>query len=63
MKDNFLCNLLDQMIDFFQHLAVQVYRMPWQEIENSLGQRLASQVKVCNKIDDLDLFEYRLMCF
>jgi hypothetical protein len=57
MTDDFFCNRLDQMIDLRHPLAVLANRMPWQEIEASLVQRLARQVKAGKKIEDLDLFD------
>ena len=56
MIDDFFRNRLDQMIDLRHPLAVLANRMPWQEIEASLAQRWARQVKAGKKIDDLDLF-------
>ncbi len=56
MTDDFFRNRLDQMIDLRHPLAVLAYRMPWQEIEASLAQRWARQVKAGKKIEDLDLF-------
>ena len=44
------------MIDLRHPLAVLANRMPWQEIEASLAQRWARQVKAGKKIEDLDLF-------
>jgi IS5 family transposase len=43
------------MIDLRHPLAVLANRMPWQEIESSLAQRWARQVKAGKKIEDLDL--------
>ena len=45
MVDDFFRNRLDQMIDLRHPLAVLANRMPWQEIEASLAQRWARQVK------------------
>ena len=56
MVDDFFRNRLDQMIDLRHPLAVLANRMPWQEIEASLAQRWARQVKAGKKIEDLDLF-------
>jgi IS5 family transposase len=56
MTDDFFRNRLDQMIDLRHPLAVLANRMPWQEIEASLAQRWARQVKAAKKIEDLDLF-------
>ena len=56
MTDDFFRNRLDQMIDLRHPLAVLANRMPWQEIEASLAQRWARQVKAGKKIEDLDLF-------
>jgi transposase, IS5 family len=56
MTDDFFRNRLDQMIDLRHPLAVLGNRMPWQEIEASLAQRWARQVKAGKKIEDLDLF-------
>lgn len=56
MTDDFFRNRLDQMIDLRHPLAVLASRMPWQEIEASLAQRWARQVKAGRKIDGLDLF-------
>ena len=56
MIDDFFRNRLDQMIDLRHPLAVLANRMPWQEIEASLAQRWARQVKAGKKIEDLDLF-------
>ena len=56
MTDDFFRNRLDQMIDLRHPLAVLANRMPWQEIEASLVQRWARQVKAGKKIEDLDLF-------
>ena len=56
MVDDFFRNRLDQMIDLRHPLAVLANRMPWQEIEASLVQRWARQVKAGKKIEDLDLF-------
>ena len=56
MTDDFFRNRLDQMIDLRHPLAVLATRMPWQEIEASLAQRWARQVKAGKKIEDLDLF-------
>ena len=55
MTDDFLRNRLDQMIDLRHSLAVLANRMPWQEIEASLAQRWARQLKAGKKIEDLDL--------
>jgi len=55
MTDDFFRNRLDQMIDLRHPLAVLANRMPWQEIEASLAQRWARQVKAGKKIEDLDL--------
>jgi IS5 family transposase len=44
------------MIDLRHPLAVLANRMPWQDIESSLAQRWARQVKAGKKIEDLDLF-------
>lgn len=52
MTDDFFRNRLD-----LRHpLAVLASRMPWQEIEASLSQRWARQVKAGKKVEDLDLF-------
>ena len=56
MTDDFFRNRLDQMIDLRHPLAVLANRMPWQEIEASLAQRWARQIKAGQKIEDLDLF-------
>jgi IS5 family transposase len=56
MTDDFFSNRLDQMIDLRHPLAVLANRMPWQEIEASLAQRWARQVKSGKKIEDLDMF-------
>lgn len=56
MTDDFFRNRLDQMIDLRHPLAVLANRMPWQEIEASLAQRWARQVKAGKKVEDLDLF-------
>jgi IS5 family transposase len=56
MVDDFFRNRLDQMIDLRHPLAVLANRMPWQEIEASLAQRWARQVKAGKKIEGLDLF-------
>ena len=56
MTDDFFRNRLDQMIDLRHPLAVLASRMPWQEIEASLAQRWARQIKAGRKIEDLDLF-------
>jgi IS5 family transposase len=56
MTDDFFRNRLNQMIDLRHPLAVLANRMPWQEIEASLAQRWARQVKAGKKIEDLDLF-------
>ncbi len=56
MTDDFFRNRLDQMIDLRHPLAVLANRMPWQEIEASLAQHRARQVKAGKKIDGLDLF-------
>jgi IS5 family transposase len=56
MTDDFFRNRLDQMIDLRHPLAVLANCMPWQEIEGSLAQRWARQVKAGKKIEDLDLF-------
>ncbi|PUE49823.1 hypothetical protein B9Z45_15505 [Limnohabitans sp. 2KL-17] len=56
MIDDFFRNRLDQMIDLCHPLAVLANRMPWQEIEASLAQRWARQVKAGKKNEDLDLF-------
>ncbi len=55
MTDDFFRNRLDQIIELRHSLAVLANRMPWQEIEASLAQRWARQVKASKKIDDLDL--------
>jgi hypothetical protein len=55
MTDDFFRNRLDQMIDLRHPLAVLANRMPWQEIETSLAQRWARQVKAlfsCRIPDD-----------
>ncbi len=57
MNDDFFRNRLDQMIDLRHPLAVLDNRMPWQEIEASLEQRWARQVKSGKKIEDLYLFD------
>ena len=51
MTDDFFRNRLDQMIDLRHPLAVLANRMPWQEIEASLSQRWARQVKAGKKIE------------
>lgn len=56
MTDDFFRSRLDQMIDLRHPLSVLAHRMPWQEIEASLAQRWARQVKAGKKIEDLDLF-------
>ena len=56
MVDDFFRNRLDQMIDLRHPLAVLANRMPWQEIEASLAQRWARQVKAGKKIEGFDLF-------
>jgi len=56
MVDDFFRNRLDQMIDLRHPLAVLANRMAWQEIEASLAQRWARQVKAGKKIEGLDLF-------
>jgi hypothetical protein len=56
MTDDFFRNSLDLMIDLRHPLAVLANSMPWQEIEASLAQRWARQVKAGKKIEDLDLF-------
>jgi hypothetical protein len=56
MTDDFFRNRLDQMIDLRHPLAVLANRRPWQEIEASLAQRWARQVKAGKKIECLDLF-------
>lgn len=56
MTDDFFRSRLDQMIDLGHPLAILANRMPWQEIEASLAQRWARQVKAGKKIEDLDLF-------
>ena len=56
MTDDFFRNRLDQMFDLRRPLAALANRMPWQEIEASLAQRWARQVKPGKKIEDLDLF-------
>ena len=56
MTDDFFRNRLDQMIDLRHPLAVLASRMPWQQIEASLAQRWARQVKAGKNIEDLDLF-------
>lgn len=56
MTEDFFRNRLDQMIDLRHPLAVLANRMPWQEIEASLAQRWARQVKAGKRIEDLDLF-------
>jgi IS5 family transposase len=56
MTDDFFRNRLDQMIDLRHPLAVLANRMPWQEIEASLSQRWARQVKAGKRVEDLDLF-------
>lgn len=58
MTDDFFRNRLDQMIDLRHPLAVLANRMPWQEIEASLAQRWARQVKAGKKIEDLDLLSF-----
>ena len=50
MIDDFFRNRLDQMIDLHHPLAVLANRMPWQEIEASLAQRWARQVKASSKL-------------
>jgi IS5 family transposase len=55
MVDDFFRNPLDQMIDLRHPLTVLANRMPWQEIEASVSQRWARQVKAGKKIEDLDL--------
>jgi IS5 family transposase len=56
MTDDFFRNRLHHMIDLRYPLAVLANRMSWQEIEASLAQRWARQVKAGKKIEDLDLF-------
>ncbi len=56
MTDDFFRNRLDQMIDLRHPMAELANHMPWQEIEASLAQRWARQVKACKKIEDLELF-------
>jgi len=55
MTDGFFRNRLDPMIDLHHPLAVLANRMPWQEIEASLTECWALQVKAGKKIEDLDL--------
>jgi IS5 family transposase len=55
MTGDFFRNRLDQMIDLRHPLALLSTRMPWQEIEASLAQCLAPQVKTGMKIEDLVL--------
>lgn len=56
MTDIFFHNRLDKMIGLNHSLAVLAIRMPWKEIEASLAQRWARQVKAGKKIDGLDQF-------
>ena len=56
MTDDFFRTHLDPKIDLRHPMAVLANRMPWQEIEASLAQRWARQVKAGKKIEDLDLF-------
>ena len=54
--DDFFRSRLDQMIDLRHPLAVLASRMPWQEIEASIAQCFARQVRQGKRIEDVDLF-------
>ena len=54
--DDFFRSRLDQMIELRHPLAVLASRMPWQEIEASIAQCFARQVRQGRKIEDDDLF-------
>jgi hypothetical protein len=54
--DDFFRSRLDQMIELRHPLAVLASRMPWQEIEASIAQCFARQVRQGKKIEDVDLF-------
>jgi hypothetical protein len=54
--DDFFRSRLDQMIELHHPQAVLALRMPWQEIEASIAQCFARQVRQGKKIEDVDLF-------
>lgn len=54
--DDFFRSRLDQMIELRHPLALLASRMPWQEIEASIAQCFARQVRQGKKIEDVDLF-------
>jgi hypothetical protein len=54
--DDFFRSRLDQMIELRHPLAVLASRLPWQEIEASIAQSFARQVRQGKKIEDVDLF-------
>lgn len=54
--DDFFRSRLDQMIELRNPLAVLASRMPWQEIEASIAQCFARQVRQGKKIEEVDLF-------
>lgn len=55
-RDDFFRSCLDQRIELRHPLAVFASRMPWQEIEASIAQCFARQVRQGKKIEDFDLF-------
>lgn len=53
---DFFRGRIDQMIDLRHALAVLGTRMPWQEIEASLADRFARQVRAGQRVEGMDLF-------
>lgn len=53
--NNFFRSRLDRMIELRQPLAVLASRMPWQEVEASIAQCFAHQVRQQKNIEDVDL--------
>lgn len=54
--DDFSRSRIDQMIDLRTPLAVLASRMHWQEIEASLAQQFARQVKADKQVEGIGLF-------
>ena len=55
MTADFFRNRLDQMIEQRHPLAVLSNHMPWRELESSLVNRFAHQVRAGKRVEDVDL--------
>ena len=56
MTNDFFRKRLDQLIDLRHLMEVLTNRMPWQDIRALLVYRLARQLRVGLKIEDLGMF-------